>query len=220
MPHGGPFGLGFFQNDCRSNHHQQTVTHVSHHKAVEKDEEGGHQRVGVQRAVSRQRVHIGDHVQRAGEAVVLQRYRNVGILLLLRLPQGPGAVGAAHQGFESLLLFGGQPALDGGHAARGTQPVGGFFPGQILLGTVQRQFQPIVLVCQSQNTLSGSFFLSLDAVGFLCDTVQVFSGSTLQTFPGGKGKAHAPQVIQRFFFLTLMNQKGKVDQIFILRDPG
>ena len=104
-------GLDLLHGHQRRRDHDEAVAHVRHHQPVKQDEEGGHDGVGVHRAVSRQAVHVGDHVQGIGEFVVFQLDGYVRVLVLRGIPGLPGAFKALQQLCKLLLLLGGDPAL-------------------------------------------------------------------------------------------------------------
>ena len=84
-------GLYLLHCHQRCDYHDEAVAHVRHHQPVEQDEEGGHKGVGVQTAVGRQTVHVGDHVQCVGNFIVFELYRDLRVFALLRHQGLPGA---------------------------------------------------------------------------------------------------------------------------------
>ena len=103
--------LELFQSHQGCGDHDDAVADVRHHEAVEQNEERRHQRVRVHRAVGRQGIHIGDHVQRVGKLVVFQTDGDLGIIRLRGLLTLPGAVKAGKRTVECLFLLRRDPAL-------------------------------------------------------------------------------------------------------------
>ena len=109
-----PFALRrscLFQVQQRQKDHQKAVAHVRHHHAVEEDEEGGHQGVGVHAAVGRQGIHVGYGVQGADHGAALELDRNLGIFLRGGIRQLIGAAEAVQQLRQGLFLLGRGPAF-------------------------------------------------------------------------------------------------------------
>lgn len=90
--------------------HQNAVCHIRHHQPKEENEEGGHQRIGVHAVIGGENIHIGDHVERPGQRIVLELDRHGGVFLWLGIRGFPrGGVPA-------------QERLQTGRLSAGTQP--------------------------------------------------------------------------------------------------
>lgn len=107
-----------FHHKPAAQHHQKPVAHVRHHHAVEEDEEGGHQGVGVHAAVGRQGIHVGYGVQGADHGAALELDRNLGIFLRGGIRQLIGAAEAVQQLRQGLFLLGRGPAFQEGRSFR------------------------------------------------------------------------------------------------------
>ena len=104
-------GFQFRHSHNRCSDHDEAVTHVRHHQPEEQDEEGGHQRVRIHRAVLRKAVHVGDHIQAVGKEIVFEFDRNFRILRLDGLFRLPGAVERGKDCFQFRLALRGDPSF-------------------------------------------------------------------------------------------------------------
>ena len=104
-------------------HHQQSVSHIRHHHAIEEDEKRRHEGVGVHIVIGRQGVHLRHHVQRPGQTVVLQLHRHLRILLRRGIRRLPGTAQALQQGAHVRHALRRGPSLEEDNGPVGKQPL-------------------------------------------------------------------------------------------------
>ena len=169
-------GARLGQHHHRGQHHQKPVSHVCHHHTVKQDEEWGHQGVGVHRSVGRQGIHLRNHVQRAGEPVVFQAHRHLGVLLLRWVLHLPGAGVGGQLPLRILPPLRGDPPPEQEGLLRIPEPGPALLPVDEHRGPVRG---PADVICQAGH--AGQFLLCLP------ETLRVLGQLPVQTgviFPG------------------------------------
>ena len=152
-------GLYLRQRDHRRDDHQQPVAHVRHHQPVEDDEERRHERVGIDRTVGGQRIHIRDHVQSVGELIVFQRHGDAWVFVLLRGAALPRAVVFIEHARKLALALRRHPALHEHNAVRAVEPAFRLRHGDLRAHAVARELQLVPAHALADNGALARGFL-------------------------------------------------------------
>ena len=206
----GAFGLFDLADQVPHEDHQQSVTHVRHHNAVKQHKEGSHQGVGVQGAVSGERVHLSDHIQGSDQLAVFQLYRNLGIFLLGGVLGLPGAgVLFQHPG-QRLLIRGAVPALQEEGPVSAHEPFPVTFPLSVLGEPVDGQLNGEPLIAQSGDGGLGIRFAVSGLVQLFVHPTEIFSRRAGDALKANLGEGSAFQHIHSCGELLLVTQQHHI----------
>ena len=101
--------------------HEKPVSHIGHHHSKKEDEKGSHKRVGIHPVIGGIDIHVGDHIERAGEPVVFELDRHLRVFVRLRISGLPGGGVLREQMLYVGKLFRRNPTLQKKRGCRGEQ---------------------------------------------------------------------------------------------------
>ena len=196
--------------DQRGGDHDEAVAYIRHHQSIEQDEERRHKGVCVNGSVSREAVHVRDHVERICEFVVLELHRDCGVLVLGRILGLPCAV-VLFEYFGKLgLALRGHPALHYQNVCQAVELILGFGAGDLRAEHVSCELELVAVLRKLNDVLRAACLLVGKLMQFLLGGCDTFARGAVHTGDGCRGKAEAAHAVHNGGVLLLHADQNQI----------